>query len=90
MQINPALLEEVVATYHPKLDKAKWDPAFANKLLSQGLTRLGIDHVDLLEVFTSSTEQLYKPRDSHSNISGNQLAANIIHRYLREHLADIE
>ena len=56
------------------------DLSLPNRLISERLTQNGIDSFDLLSEFQSAGEQkrLYRPNDSHWNIEGNKLAAEII------------
>ena len=86
LQINEDLLREIKATYYPNLEKNKWDIGLPNRLLSNELDKLGITNIDLYEYFPNPSDQLYRPNDSHWNIAGNQMAANIIHDHIRKHL----
>ncbi len=83
LQINQDLLRDVKDAYYPKLERTKWNITVPNRILSEELNKLSIDNIDLYESFASSSQQLYKPRDTHWNIAGNQLAANIIQEYIR-------
>ena len=52
-------------------------------MLSDRLDKLGIKYIDLLPSFSeNSGERLYRVRDTHWNIAGNQLAANIIQAHI--------
>jgi hypothetical protein len=64
--------------------EGEFDFTFPNRCLGQELAAHHIDHIDLLDIFkkVSATQRLYKPHDSHWNIAGNRLAANIIYRYI--------
>ena len=54
------------------------------RTLSNRLNSLKIQNIDLYDYFVGIRgEQLYRPRDTHWNIAGNQLAANIIQEYIR-------
>jgi len=86
LQINQDLSREVKGAYYPDLEENKWDISLPNRLLSNELNKTGITNIDLYENFSNSTDQLYRPRDTHWNIAGNQLAANIIHEHIRKHL----
>ncbi len=88
LQINQDLLREVKQTYYPNLKQDKLDITLPNRILLHEFNKLGIDHIDLYEYFASSSQQLYRPRDSHWNIAGNQLAANIIQEYIRKYFTD--
>jgi hypothetical protein len=89
LQINNALQKEVVDIFYPKLDKSKWNITLPNQMLGDGLDKLGIKYIDLYPSFSErSGERLYRLRDTHWNIAGNQLAANVLTErlvtYLRE------
>lgn len=43
VQINRSLRHEVIKTYYPLLDKAKWNITLPNKMLIDGLDKLGIN-----------------------------------------------
>lgn len=90
LQINQELLSEVKGAYYPNLAENKWDMTLPNSLLSKELDELGITNIDLYEYFSNSSDQLYKPRDTHWNIAGNQMAANIIHGHIRKDVASDE
>ena len=62
-----------------------WSAALPNERLAAGLADLGVDFLDLLPPFAraGSARRLYKPRDTHWNIAGNELAAELI----RDHVA---
>jgi len=56
-----------------------FDFSLPNRRLSQMLTVLNINHLDLYHAFLQAAEKrLYKPNDTHWNIAGNQLAASIM------------
>jgi hypothetical protein len=84
LQINRIIQKEIVDIFYPKINQSDWNITLPNTMLSDRLTKLGIKFIDLFIPFsTNNEEQLYKPRDTHWNIAGNRLAANII----KEHLA---
>ncbi len=88
-QINGVLQSELIEAFHPKLNKEKLDITLPNKELINGLNNLGITYIDLYPYFLEkSSEILYRPRDTHWNIAGNQLAANIIQAHLSRYLND--
>ena len=64
------------------------DLSLPNRLISERLKQSGIDSIDLLSEFQSAGEQktLYRPNDSHWNIEGNKLAAEIITTELHSRL----
>ncbi len=90
LQINQDLLREVREAYYPDIERGKWDITLANRILSKELSKLSIDNIDLYEYFASSSQQLYRPRDTHWNIAGNQLAANIIQEFIRMYVTPKE
>lgn len=88
LQINRELQKLIQNKFFPDLDASFWDSSLPNRALSGRLTQLGIDHIDLYDAFvaTSSQTRLYKPRDTHWNIAGNRLAANLIADHLPKYL----
>ena len=86
LQINQDLLREVKEAYYPNIERDKWDITLPNRILSNELNKLSIDNIDLYEYFANSSQQLYRSRDTHWNIAGNQLATNIIQEHIREYL----
>jgi hypothetical protein len=77
-QVNPSLQWEIVRAYPGR--EADFDFLFPNRRLNAGLDRLGIRHVDLTGPFREAARArpLYLPRDTHWNIAGNRLAADLI------------
>jgi hypothetical protein len=57
-----------------------------NTALAARLQEAGIDHIDLCARFAEegATKALYKPRDTHWNIAGNALAAQMLAGRLTE------
>jgi hypothetical protein len=90
LQINQDLLREVKDTYFPNLEENKWDTGLPSRLLSNELDKLGIDYINLYEDFSSSSDQLYKPRNTHWNIAGNKMAATIIYEHIRKYFTHKE
>jgi len=82
VQINQPLQSEVITAL--KMKPEAFDFSLPNQRLSQALTALNINHLDLYPAFlqASTEKRLYKPNDSHWNIAGNQLAASLIKDYL--------
>ncbi len=83
VQVNSAVQSEVVNSYNRSPDQ--FDFALPNRMLSRELERMSIKQLDLLEPFkeASTRERLYKPNDTHWNIAGNKLAAELIENYIR-------
>lgn len=80
IQVNPHLQLKV----KENIKGGEFDFTFPNLCLGEKLAACHIDHIDLLDIFkkVSASHRLYKPHDSHWNIAGNRLAANIIYRYI--------
>ena len=70
------------------IDKKEMDFDLPNKLLGDELRSRHIRYLDLLEPFRLQSQftRLYKPRDTHWNIAGNQLAAEVLYKFLQESL----
>lgn len=89
LQLRPGLQRAVKNAYKKEqLRGAELDITRPIQLLSAGLQKEGIDYIDLYEPFLNASEEqrLYIPYDSHWNIAGNRLAAELIaHRVTREH-----
>lgn len=89
-QVNDVLQDEVIKAFYPRLTRGKWDITLPTKMITDGLDKIGIKYINLYPYFRDkSGERLYKPQDTHWNIAGNQLSANIIQahilRYLNEY-----
>ena len=86
-QINNVLHDEVIKAFYPNLNREKWDITLPNKMLTDGLDKIGIKYINLYPYFRQkSGERLYKPQDTHWNIAGNQLSANIIQAHILRYL----
>jgi len=85
IQIDPDLQRAVAAAY-PEFDPHVMAYDQPNQLLTARLRDSGIDVLDLLEGFRAESRQrrLYKPQDTHWNIAGNRLAAELIARHLEK------
>ncbi|MCI5224691.1 MAG: hypothetical protein D3924_18985 [Candidatus Electrothrix sp. AR4] len=88
LQINKDLWRDLRKTYYPNIKSDQWDIIRPNRMLSDELDKRGIDNIDLYEYFAAgaSSQRLYRPRDTHWNIAGNQLAADIIKKYIKKYL----
>lgn len=87
LQINQDLWREIRDAYYPNIERYKWNLTRPNRILSNELNKLSIDNIDLYEYFAeASSQQLYRPRDTHWNIAGNKLAANVIEKYIHKYL----
>lgn len=85
MQVNPALQQAAVRTLG--LTDGDMDFDLPNRLLTRALRQAGIAYLDLLDSFRAASRRLslYKPQDTHWNIAGNQLGAEVIADHLRRH-----
>ena len=89
LQINQELQNNVFNSYYRNIDKNKWKITLPNMLLTNELRKYGIMHLDLYNHFSQQTHrQLYRPRDTHWNIAGNQLASQVITDFLRKLFTD--
>lgn len=85
IQINAQLEARVLRKFYPEISADEWDITQPNKRLAAELDRLGINNIDLHKYFVENpTAQYYKPRDTHWNEAGNELAAMAINNYLLE------
>ena len=85
LQVNTELqtrVQEKLEVDKDKKDKLDFDRP--NKLLADELRMRNLRYLDLLEPFRLRTRDvpLYKPRDTHWNIAGNQLAADLLYDFL--------
>ncbi len=88
VQIDHALQTEIKNASSPQLTANDWNITLPNEMLANRLNSLNINYLDLYPYFASESKQrqLYRPSDTHWNIAGNQLAANVIKNYLGQHL----
>ena len=77
-QVNQELFDLILQKY--QLKEEEFDRFLAQSLLKTFLTRKGIPFVDFLDQFRveGQKQDLYLPRNTHWNESGNQLAADIL------------
>ena len=80
VQVDPALQAKVLLFRGSNGRPEDFDFALPNRLLSNKLNALNIEYFDLLDDFVAegSRTVLYKPNDTHWNIAGNKLAAELI------------
>lgn len=92
LQINTQLQTAVITKYlSSSYIENEWSATEPNEKLSAEFDALEIDYIDLYEYFSERpTEQLYRTRDSHWNIAGNELASDVIKDYLLDHRVDYE
>lgn len=84
IQVNESLQAVIRSKYHPSPENGRWKIDQPNRMLTERLTSLGIDTLDLYPYFVkeSARQNLYKPRDTHWNKAGNQLAADVLQDYI--------
>ncbi len=94
VQLEPGLQAEVVKALREGRwrDNGRWNSLTKddmdfhrpNKMLGAELDRKNIAHVDLTDGFqkASAHRNLFRAGDSHWNIAGNRLAADLVYRYL--------
>ncbi|MBI4962702.1 MAG: SGNH/GDSL hydrolase family protein [Desulfomonile tiedjei] len=82
LQVNAGLQAEVVKALDG--NPSDYDFEIPNRLLASGFDKISVKYLDLLEAFKQATLQkrVYKPQDTHWNIAGNALAADLIAKHL--------
>jgi hypothetical protein len=86
MQVSKPLQVQVIAA--SRLAPASFDFTLPNRLLHAKFDELKIDYIDLTTEFLAKSrdKRLYRPNDTHWNIAGNELAAQLILRHLSAQL----
>lgn len=84
LQVNEKLQSQVIQALGNSRDN--FDFTLPNRLLSRELEGEKIKYIDMLSEFksVSRSKRVYKPQDTHWNIAGNELAAEMIYKYLSE------
>jgi SGNH hydrolase-like domain, acetyltransferase AlgX len=84
LQVSPELQDRVLEEIGANKDKLDFDRP--NKRLAEELRARNIRYLDVLEPFRLRTRdvRLYKPRNTHWNIAGNRLAADLLYDFLHE------
>jgi len=87
LQLSPTLQAKVRKALNASSNEL--DFTLPNRLLREQLRANRIDFSDLLDSFLSASGQmnLYRPNDSHWNIAGNKLAADILTSYISSQLS---
>ena len=82
MQVDRAHRQKLIRA--SGLKEEDFDFQIPNRLMKTRLSHAGIQYLDLLDRFVESGEstRLFRPRDTHWNIAGNELAAEAIKNYL--------
>lgn len=90
VQVNDSLQTEVRSLFPEALQKT-WNITYPIDRFTDALKQAKIDYIDLYPQFVRAgkARSLYRPRDSHWNIAGNRLAAEIIEKNIRYHLERI-
>ncbi|MDJ1185483.1 SGNH/GDSL hydrolase family protein [Roseofilum casamattae] len=88
VQVNTELQKQVIQAMNVPAENL--DFSLPNRLLAESFSELNINYIDLLQPFqaASETTRLYRPNDSHWNIAGNHLAAEIISEAILQQLAE--
>jgi lysophospholipase L1-like esterase len=83
-QVNQTLQDSILKSRRKRREGLAVDFARPNRMLARELDALGIEYLDLLPAFADTGRQTryYKLRDTHWNIAGNQLAAELIAEHL--------
>jgi lysophospholipase L1-like esterase len=81
-QVYYKYFDEVLSNF--KIDVAKLDMDFPNKLLDSLCKESNIAHIDLLSDFTDSEYNLFYQFDEHLNILGHQQMAKSISKFLNK------
>lgn len=84
LQVDPELRREVLAL-PPARDETDFDWDRPNRELAERMTELGVPVLDLTAAFraTAGQRRLYRLNDSHWNLAGNALAAELLADWLR-------
>lgn len=82
-QIDRTLASKIFTAY--ELNPENYDLELPQKVVIETLEAHGIDYLDMLEPFQEAgkDEVLYILRDTHWNLKGNQLAANLLFQRLK-------
>jgi len=87
VQVDAALFAEVTRLRDRAPEEV--DPTRPTRAIVEALDAAGIAGVDLQAAFAAHAgrEPLYKPQDTHWNLAGNRLAADVLAPIVRERLA---
>jgi len=82
-QIDQTLANKIFTAY--ELNPEDYDLELPQKVVIETLEAHGIDYLDMLEPFQEAGKEqvLYILRDTHWNLTGNQLAANLLFKRLK-------
>src|SRR5262245_15889302 len=89
MQVSQPLQTQVIAA--SRLAPTSFDFTLPNRLLRAKFEELKIDYIDLITEFSahSLNDKLYRRNDSHWNIAGNALAAQLILEHVSAQLGPV-
>lgn len=89
VQINKTLQSRVMQIKAFNASPDEFDFTLPNKLMAEKLKEQHINFIDLLDDFARQSGQtpLYKPNDTHWNIAGNKLAAEVMQKRLFDNQA---
>ncbi len=82
IQVNKELQNTVANIYNIKADR--FDFTLPTRILSKYLDNSSIEYYDLTNEFINKAVSinLYKPKDTHLNLAGNEFAAELLFKYL--------
>lgn len=85
LQVNAQLRAQVRQLDPP--NEEPFDLTWITRRVVAELTAAGIPTIDLLPTFQKGSQKrrLYKPRDTHWNADGNELAADVLAMFIRGH-----
>lgn len=83
VQINTSLQKQVRQELF--IQDSIWSTTLPNERLMTKFNEMGIHFIDLYPYFAKEapSQNLYRSRDTHWNIAGNRLAANIIYSHIK-------
>lgn len=88
LQVDQMLFDQVLERFRSDFDSGQLDRTLPNKILKKHLNQIGVDNFDLQEEFASGKRpgENYIAKDTHWSLKGNQLAAELIYKYLVQQL----
>jgi hypothetical protein len=80
LQVDSTLQQKLISNFYQKTNQLPYDVMTPTRQLTQRLKANQIPYIDMTDAFRAgaATKQLYKPADSHWNIAGNELAAQLL------------
>ncbi|MEB3280855.1 MAG: hypothetical protein VKK42_18225 [Lyngbya sp.] len=85
VQVDQNLQAKIIEMFDSD-DPDKLDFRLPNRMLQETFQENNIEYIDLMDEFIAASHQtrLYKPNDTHWNIAGNKLAAEVLSKKLLE------